>query len=128
MTSLHAYTNGANQFFSLSLSSAQNQHTLVLKTSLEETRKRLEFTETEAVLNHTSVFLCGVPNDFINETGGISNFTGCAALSSRIVLDPLPLNCLSSVQQSRSCFYCLNEVSTICHSAHMHTFRFSMHY
>lgn len=109
LTSLQTYTNGANQFFSLSKSSFQDLHTLVLNTSLEETRMRLEFIETEALLNHTSVFLCGVPNDFMNETDGISNFTGCTTLSSRIMFDPLPLSCLSSVQQ-RSCSYCLNEV------------------
>ena len=107
LTSLQTYTNGADQFFSVSLSS--NQDTLVLKTSLEETIKRLEFTETEAALNHTNIFLCGVPDDLVNETGRISNFTGCAALSSRAVLHPIPLNCLSSVKDGQ-CSYCSNEV------------------
>ena len=105
LKSLQTYTSGANQLFSLSLSNSS----LVLRTSLEETRMRLEFTKTEALLNHTNVFLCGVPDDLVNETGGISNFTGCAVLSSRVSLDPLPLNCVSSVQQ-RACSYCLNEV------------------
>lgn len=105
LKSLQTYTSGANQLFSLSLSNSS----LVLRTSLEETRMRLEFTKTEALLNHTNVFLCGVPDDLVNKTGGISNFTGCAVLSSRVLLDPLPLNCVSSVQQ-RACSYCLNEV------------------
>lgn len=116
-TSLQTYTNGANQFFFLSLSNSS----LVLKTLLEEMRMSLEFTETEAVLNHTNIFLCGVPDDLANETGGISNFTGCAALSSRIILDPLPLDCVSSVQQT-PCSYCLNEVRIIMHYMCLHSF------
>lgn len=110
-TSLQTYTNGANQFFSLSLSNSS----LVLKTSLEEMRMSIEFIETEAVLSHTNIFLCGVPGDLVNETGGISNFTGCAALSSRIILNPLPLDCISSVQQT-TCSYCLNGVCIIMHN------------
>ena len=108
LTSLQTYTNGANHFFSLSLSNSS----LVLKTSLEETKMALEFMESELVLNHTNIFLCGVPDDLVNETGPVSNFTGCAALSSRIVLDPLPLSCTSSIQQ-RTCSYCLNQVCTL---------------
>ena len=124
-TSLRTYTNGANQFFSLSLSNSS----VVLRTSLEETRMSLEFTETDAVhvLNHTNVFLCGVPGDLVNETGGISNFTGCAALSSRIILDPLPLDCISSVQQT-PCSYCLNKVRVciiIMHVHKLYSYRYS---
>ena len=105
LTSLQTYANGANHLFSLSLSNSS----LVLKTLLEETMMAME---SELVLNHTNIFLCGAPEGLVNETGPISNFTGCAALSSRIVLDPLPLICTSSVQQ-KTCSYCLNQVCTI---------------
>jgi hypothetical protein len=113
LTSLQRYSNGANHFFSLSLSN----YSLVLKTSLEETMVTVVFTESEIVLNHTNIFLCGVPDDLVNETGQISNFTGCAALSSRVLLDPLSLSCSSSVQQ-RTCSYCLNEVCNYCLIVH----------
>lgn len=112
LTSRRTYTNGANQLFSLSLLSLdQGLYTLTLQTPLEETQevKMQSITETEAALNLTDVFLCGVPNDLVNTTGEISNFTGCAAFSSGVTLDPLPLNC-SYDNQTGPCLYCLNEV------------------
>lgn len=116
LTSLQRYSNGANHFFSLSLTNSS----LILKTSLEETRVAVVFIESEDVFNHTNIFLCGVPDDLVNETGQISNFTGCAALSSRVLLDPLPLSCNSYVQQ-RTCSYCLNEVCSYCLNMHNYT-------
>ena len=85
-------------------------HMLTLRTPLEETSVKMTITETEALVNNlTDVFVCGVPHDLGNASREISNFTGCAALSSDVTLDPLPLNC-SSDNQVRPCSFCLNEV------------------
>lgn len=108
LTSLRTYANGAEQFFSLSLSSSQDHvRTLILQTSLEKTT---QFTDLEpkAVVNHTDIFLCGVPNNLTDVTEGIANLTGCAAFSSNVMLVPLPLTC-HSAGQDEQCSYCLNE-------------------
>lgn len=111
LTSLQTYTNGANQFLSLSVSPTHELYTLTLQTMLEERKTQLPIADLEnAIINQTDVFLCGVPNDLMNVTGEISNFTGCAALSSSMLLHPLPLNC-NSDHQNDSCSNCLNEVS-----------------
>lgn len=109
LISNRTYTNGTNQFFSLSLLSSQDVHMLILQTPLEETSVKMDLTETESLLNFTDVFVCGVPYNLVNTSREISNFTGCATLSSGVTLDPLPLNC-SFDHQVRPCSHCLNEV------------------
>ena len=110
LTSDRTYANGANQFFSLSMSFSEDMHVLTLQTPLEETSVKVTITETGPLVNNfTDVFVCGVPRDLVNTSREFSNFTGCAALSSGVKIDPLPLNC-NFDNQVRPCSFCLNEV------------------
>ena len=113
LASLHSYySNGANQFISLSLSQSEDLHILELQSPQEVIRTTLPCAEPlDALLNYTNISLCGAPAASLvdNATRSFSNFTGCVALSSGVELDPLPLLC-DAAHQDGQCPYCLNEV------------------